>query len=286
MIIHRPKDCVAGFICRADPNDSLPFLELGEIHANPWTDVKPHSNKGWELCLQAKGSSKWEVEGKPYKMPELGCYLIRSGVTHRALNFSGEDCHFYFVVIPDERIPEEVADRPEWDKDCQFTQSSPEMLIPFQSLVREVSIPKKWRRFSCKLFIQQLCIAFSRIHLKKSDARESWLELHPAAVRTMTLLSHQPDYPWRTEELAKLAGISVPHLCQIFRKAYGETPYQCLMRLRIEEAKRRLSDTDMSITHIAVDLCFASGQHFSRIFKQRTGITPRQYRKINAPDSQ
>lgn len=284
MIIHRPRDCVAGFMCRSEPEDSLPFLELGEVYANPWTDVNRHSNGGLELCLQTKGFSEWEVEGQRHELVEQGCYLIQPAVSHRATSFSGEDCHFYFVVFDEDKIPKELSARPEWSRKCQFTADGAELLVPFQALTREMSVPKKWRRVNCELILQQLCIAFSRIHLKDSEERESWLQLHPAAVRTMTLISHQPDYPWRTEELAKLAGISVPHLCQIFRHAYGETPYQCLMRLRIDEAKRRLSQTDTSVTHIAVDLCFSSGQHFSRMFKQRTGMTPRQFRKINGPD--
>lgn len=282
MIIHRPKDCTAGFMCRAEPKDCLPFLELGEVYASSSTQVDSHQNHGWEICLQTKGHSEWTVKGEKASMGELSSYLIRPGIEHRSNAFAEEECHFYFVVFRDECIPEILKDRPEWNQDYLFSEESGDLILPFQNLIREMSIPKKWRRHACRLALQQLCIAFSRTHLTKSDHRRSWLDFHPAAVRAMTLLESQPDYPWRTEELAKEAGVSVPHLCEHFRKAYGESPYQCLMRMRIEESKRRLTTTDLSITHIAVDLGFASGQHFSRIFKQRTGSTPRQFRNAQS----
>lgn len=200
MIVHRPKDFFAGFMCRSEPNDSLPFLELGEVYASSRTQVDLHQNYGWEICLQTKGHSEWTVKGEKASMGELSSYLIRPGIEHRSNAFAEEECHFYFVVFRDECIPEILKDRPEWNQDYLFSEESGD-------LIREMSIPKKWRRHACRLALQQLCIAFSRTHLTKSD---------------------------------------------------------------------------LSITHIAVDLGFASGQHFSRIFNQRTGSTPRQFRNAQS----
>ncbi len=58
---------------------------------------------------------------------------------------------------------------------------------------------------------------------------------------------------------------------------------------RIEEARRRLSESEDAITVIAIDLGFASSQHFSRQFRGATGHTPSEWRarhKTAAPSDE
>ncbi|MFA6644651.1 MAG: helix-turn-helix domain-containing protein, partial [Bacteroidales bacterium] len=49
----------------------------------------------------------------------------------------------------------------------------------------------------------------------------------------------------------------------------------------IEVAKKRLLDADKSISEIAYELGFRYPQHFTRLFKQRTGLTPNEYRTVD-----
>jgi AraC-like DNA-binding protein len=85
--------------------------------------------------------------------------------------------------------------------------------------------------------------------------------------------------PWRVEELAVLAGSSVPHFFRRFRKATGATPLDWLRRERISEAKRRLSQSRDPIRVIAEDLGYGDQFYFSRDFKKLVGLSPRHYRQ-------
>ena len=85
--------------------------------------------------------------------------------------------------------------------------------------------------------------------------------------------------PWRVEELAALAGSSVPHFFRRFRKATGATPLDWLRRERISEAKRRLSQSKDPISAIAEDLGYGDQCYFSRDFKKLVGLSPRHYRR-------
>ena len=84
---------------------------------------------------------------------------------------------------------------------------------------------------------------------------------------------------WRIEELAALAGSSVPHFFRRFRKATGATPLDWLRRERISEAKRRLSQSKASIRAIAEELGYGDQFYFSRDFKKLVGLSPRHYRR-------
>jgi AraC-like DNA-binding protein len=49
----------------------------------------------------------------------------------------------------------------------------------------------------------------------------------------------------------------------------------------IDVAKEKIFDQSKSVSEIAYELGFKYPQHFSRLFKQKTGHTPNEYRLFN-----
>jgi AraC family transcriptional activator of pobA len=49
----------------------------------------------------------------------------------------------------------------------------------------------------------------------------------------------------------------------------------------IDLAKERMFDRDKSVSQVAYELGFKYPQHFTRLFKQRVGMTPNEYRTVN-----
>jgi AraC-like DNA-binding protein len=69
----------------------------------------------------------------------------------------------------------------------------------------------------------------------------------------------------------------------------GYTPANYLIFLRLEAAKKMLSETNKKLTEIAYDFGFYSSQHFSSTFSKWVGIAPKDFRqkKLNGKnDSQ
>ena len=82
-----------------------------------------------------------------------------------------------------------------------------------------------------------------------------------------------------TEELAEMAGLSVSHFERRFRLAFGTSPRQYLIRVRVEHAAAMLRETDQSVTSVAQDCGFYDHAHFSRSFRRVMNIAPSAYRK-------
>jgi len=80
------------------------------------------------------------------------------------------------------------------------------------------------------------------------------------------------------QDLANAACFSRFHLIRMFKHAYGETPYQHLTRLRIEEACRRLKASQDLISNIALDCGFGNQTHFAAAFRRHVGVSPSIYR--------
>ena len=68
-------------------------------------------------------------------------------------------------------------------------------------------------------------------------------------------------------------------MIKLFKKTFGCTPYYYQIQQKIEICKRRLCDSDDSVAEIAADLGYSDPQHFSKLFKSKCGMSPREYRK-------
>jgi AraC-like DNA-binding protein len=68
------------------------------------------------------------------------------------------------------------------------------------------------------------------------------------------------------------------HLLRLFKKYYGLTPKQFLTNKRIEKAKEYLKN-GMNITGTCFAIGFESPCSFSTLFKNRTGLTPTDFKK-------
>lgn len=79
--------------------------------------------------------------------------------------------------------------------------------------------------------------------------------------------------------LAERFSISKQGLILKFKKNLQRTPMEYLSSLRLLKSKALLKDTDCSVTEIAERCGFESVQYFSIFFKNKTGISPAEYRK-------
>ena len=69
------------------------------------------------------------------------------------------------------------------------------------------------------------------------------------------------------------------YLGQIFRKETGTTFLKYLTALRIEEAKRLLSQGDKNISEVSEMVGYKTSQYFSQIFIKNVGMKPQEYKK-------
>lgn len=81
------------------------------------------------------------------------------------------------------------------------------------------------------------------------------------------------------EQLAKLVHLHPNYLCKLFKTYTGQTAFQQLIRIRLENAARLLEKSRCSVSQAAEQCGFESVSFFSRKFKQVMGCSPKEYRK-------
>ena len=81
--------------------------------------------------------------------------------------------------------------------------------------------------------------------------------------------------------LAAECNISEVYFRKLFTKHFGISPKQFIIEMRIQKAKELLREGALSVISISERCGFSNPYHFSRLFKEHTGITPSEYRKAN-----
>jgi AraC family transcriptional regulator, exoenzyme S synthesis regulatory protein ExsA len=80
------------------------------------------------------------------------------------------------------------------------------------------------------------------------------------------------------EEYAKLTCKSVPTFKREFKRVFNDSPAKWVMKQRLNLASRLLETSRLSVSEIAFECGFENQTHFSRVFKEKKGISPLQFR--------
>ena len=80
---------------------------------------------------------------------------------------------------------------------------------------------------------------------------------------------------------AKELNLSPNYFGDLVKKETGKTAQEYIQVKLIETAKEKLFDQSKTISQIADELGFKYPQHFARLFKQRVGQTPNEYRSLS-----
>jgi AraC family transcriptional regulator, transcriptional activator of pobA len=73
--------------------------------------------------------------------------------------------------------------------------------------------------------------------------------------------------------------LSANYFGDLIKKETGRSAQDYIQARLIDEAKERVFDLSKSISEIAYDLGFKYPQHFTRLFKQKVGKSPNEYRE-------
>ena len=131
----------------------------------------------------------------------------------------------------------------------------------------------------------------------KSDILASYVKIMTVCAEYMTLTNVVTSTSPKLPELAKIyihehyaeritiqdickaLGCSKSTLLTVFKKEYNATINSYICDARITEAKRMLASSTISLSRIAEDTGFYDQSYFSKVFLQKEGVTPSEYRR-------
>ncbi len=127
--------------------------------------------------------------------------------------------------------------------------------------------------------------------VKTADVLESYIQFlfdrygtdnktfDPLVENMKSYIRENAAYDFTMEEMAAMFNYSTKYLGRIFKVRTGETIGQYCNRLKIDRAKELLTETNLSIETVAVQVGFNSNTYFDRVFHKISGLSPQAYRK-------
>lgn len=248
--------------------------------------TKPRLTKHFELDFDILGNRRLTLDGKEYVTEPNSIIFRRPG--QYCTSAGGYDMYILtFEWTEDEIIRADYArNSPKIYNRTTFPDeilSLPPVFVPEHG-AEILSIYKRLAVIYKQQSRQHLTdLQLSRLmYLVSADALNHALEQEEEYTPIDKVLSYINTHYMENialEDLATHVHLSRHYLVHLFRGETGKTPFEFITSTRLEQAKRLLACTNLSVAEIAVQCGFESSSYFCRRFRSAFGTTPRSFKK-------
>lgn len=123
-------------------------------------------------------------------------------------------------------------------------------------------------------FINPICSFVNQLR------KEAELKLKRPIRQAVEYIEANYSKPLKLEDVAEIVYLSPHYFSDLFAKELHITFSDYIQKVRLEESKRLLINTNMNIAEIANTIGYADSRYFSKLFKKQIGIMPKEYRKL------
>lgn len=248
-----------------------------------------HWHPDAEIIMPLEGGYKVVVEGHTYELEPFDLLIIPPGELHELfappmgkriiLQFDGTMFHdlkgfntIFHMYYPCVHIEK-----------ARMRGLSKELEEIIKKISREYFSSKPLREAAAYADLIQFFIILNRNYIGNNDALVSvkHQKQHQYIDEVFKVCQYMDNHfaePIVIDDLAELVGFSKFHFLRIFKQVMHVTCYDYLIRRRLVEAKRLLTEPEMSITQVAMHSGFASLATFNRVFKAKNHCTPTEYK--------
>lgn len=133
---------------------------------------------------------------------------------------------------------------------------------------------------------QKACILeLLAYYFEKSDLTKEKLFKDEKISIIMAYIENNLQHDITINTLSSLVHFHPNYFINFFKDAIGIPPMEYINSMRIEQSKKLLQDDEIPIKNVATRVGFKASYYFSRIFKQKTGLSPSDFRLISQAKS-
>lgn len=144
------------------------------------------------------------------------------------------------------------------------------LLLP---IIEMASDPGRDSQIKANIALQELLVKLYFENLEQEKDKSDPIE------RLIRQIMKNPSHWWTVTEMAESVNLSINQFIRVFSKHTGLTPKQYVDTLKIKIAAATLHNSDIPLAGLSGKLGYRDQFHFSRRFKEITGLSPAEYRK-------
>ena len=261
------------------PQEQLKLRNVASAkYGGDWHSI-PHAHNYTELFYIIDGDGQFQIDDERFMVHANQLVIVNPDTIHTELSYEAHPLEY--IVVGIEGLELEVSE----DRDGRFCIFSfPDgnnTLICMQSILREMQNKALYHQTVCQAYMNILVIQLMR------DASLSTIQVpvqpqkNRQCAAARRYIDHHYKEPLTLDLLAAEANVNKYYLAHAFKQAYSISPINYLIACRIQEGKRLLADTDLSLSQISSILGFSSASYFSQSFRKAEGFSPIEYRKMH-----
>ncbi len=247
-----------------------------------------HCHSCYELFYVESGSCRFLIEDSIFDLQAGDFILVPPMALHYTRYVSGP-CRRTVILFRAEDVGPEV--RRLMPQEDRFFQETTVFQIPaayraqigglLRQMISEERIQDARSETLRRLYLQSLLLLCGRNCVFFSDPPVNIHTTDQQILQAARYISEHYMNPVTTAEVARAVGFSPNYLSKKFRQAAGIGLHEYLVFVRLHHAAQELVSTEDSITTIALRCGFSDSNYFKDSFKNKFGMTPRNYRKIS-----
>jgi AraC-like DNA-binding protein len=264
-------------------SSALRVISMRSVTAPPSSSCEWHGHPFEELCLSADDATCTGAGDERIPTAPNTLFYYPRHVLHGYWNGPSQAPRFWVLhFLAAEELHEEVPFLRERRR--AVLPLAPAQVAGFRHAFMKLFLEHTQRR----RLAEQAEAAWLRLLLVEvqrwSDARDERADallpgpVNPDLLRMWQLINESVSKPGGLTSRLEASFANYDSLRHAFKAAFGSSPKQMLLQLRLQQAKNLLLDTPLSIKEIAAQVGYEQQHEFARGFRKMTGVSPSSFR--------
>jgi AraC-like DNA-binding protein len=230
----------------------------------------------YSIEFVARGKGRLMLGGRPVPLVPGTVFSYGPGVAQDITTDAVEPLVKYFVDFTGSRALALLKEHGLGPGSVGHLSAPVEVQGVFDELIRNGLKGTRFSPLLCVALLEQLILQVAECLIPGATAQT------PAFATYQRCRAYIQEHATRLRTLGQIARqchIDAAYLCRLFRRYDNQTPYQFLLRLKMNLAAQRLQQPAVLVKQVAAEFGFADPFHFSRAFKSVFGLSPEAFRR-------
>lgn len=260
-------------------------------NSEPFNMKKRHYHNQYEIYYLLNGERNYFINQRSYHVTKGDLVLINKNVLHKTSTIDKNNPNHERILIQfNQNLFANLKNKMLefklfniFNRKRNIITLNPKQQLWIEDQLFKLITENKTHgnKFYLKIIIVELLIFIKRISFKLDYQKFNYPdEKHKNISRVATYISTNYQKNLSLSFLADKYNYSQAYLSRIFKEVTGFNFVEYKNNVRIKEASKLLQQSNLSVTEIASQVGFNNITHFGRVFKEFTGLSPLEYRKV------
>lgn len=261
------------------------------VYWQPTRMQRPDYHNEIELNFLSEGQVTYLYGGYKITLEAGRLAVFWAAIPHQVIDYSPDVVYFAATIplqtfwqwrMPDSFVQSLLQGQFWQEQDPAMAESDVRL---FRSWERNLKSPSAELEHVVMLEMQVRMFRFGVAGLADTSLSKPY-RLHPLQTSKLSKVEQMACYIMKnyrrkitTQQVCQSAGLSPNYAMNLFRRTFGSTIGEYLIRHRLSHAQRFLATTNLPITEVALESGFGSISRFNEVFRLHNGCSPRQYRQ-------